>query len=273
MGPHGGCLGGLRAGASRSAGRCWTSRGPIGPRSTPPYPTRTRSRTRSMSSGWATPRSTRSAAGSRTRPWAIAATNTTRCIGPASCWCQRLRPSPTTAASGCGACSTQATPTARSATPGTPKRPCAASMTSPTPKWAPRPSPSSRRTCRTPPCLLRSTGWAAPSGAGAPRSPTGTPPGSPTQPPRRPTISSNGSNGPRSGSPTSPTTASAPCSTPASPTGRCLTPSLRPATRRAAKLRSEPAMLEGRNRTTHSPGTPLRSMRRSTETPGWRAGR
>ena len=51
----------------------------------------------------------------------------------------------------------------------------------------------------------RSTGSAAPSGAGEPRSPTGTPPESPTPPPKRPTTSSNGSNEPRSASPTSPT--------------------------------------------------------------------
>ena len=64
----------------------------------------------------------------------------TRCIGPASCWSRRLRPSPTPDASGCGACSMPATPTARSATPGTPKRPCARSMTSPTRRWAQPPS-------------------------------------------------------------------------------------------------------------------------------------
>ena len=46
----------------------------------------------------------------------------------------------------------------------------------------------------------------------------------------------NGSNEPRSGSPTSTTTESAPCSTPADPTGRCSTPSPRPETRRAALL-------------------------------------
>jgi hypothetical protein len=65
------------------------------------------------------------------------------------------------------------------------------------------------------------------------RSPTGTPPKSPTPPPKPPTTSSNASNGPRSGSPTSRTTASAPCCTPASLTGRCSTPSLRPDSRRA----------------------------------------
>ena len=129
----------------RSAGACWTSQAPIGPRSTLQYPTRLRSRTPSTSWGWPTPRSTRSAAAFRTRPWAIAAANTTRCIGPASCWCRRLRTSPTPDESGCGACSMPATPTARSATPGTPKRPCARSMTSTTPKWAPRPSPARLR--------------------------------------------------------------------------------------------------------------------------------
>ena len=79
------------------------------------------------------------------------------------------------------------------------KRPCAASMTSVTPKPAPRPWPNSPATSRTPACPQRSTGSAAPSGAGATRSRTGTPPGSPTPPPTPPTISSNGSNAPRSG--------------------------------------------------------------------------
>ena len=69
--------------------------------------------------GWPTTPSTRSAAGSRTRPWDIAATNTTRCTGPASCSSPRRRTSPTTDTPNCGACSTQATPTARSATPDT----------------------------------------------------------------------------------------------------------------------------------------------------------
>ena len=86
-----------------------------------------------------------------------------------------------------GPCSTQATPTARSATPGTPKRPCEASTTSTTPTWAPPPSTSSPKTSRTPPCHQRSTGWAAPSGTGDTRSPTGTPPESPTHPPKQPT--------------------------------------------------------------------------------------
>ena len=45
---------GRHAGWSRSAGRCWTSRARIGPRSTPQYPTRPRSRTRSTSCGSAT---------------------------------------------------------------------------------------------------------------------------------------------------------------------------------------------------------------------------
>ena len=43
-------------------------------------------------------------------------------------------------------------------------------------------------------------------------------------------------NAPRSGSPTSPTTGSGPCCMPASLTGRCSTPSLRPETRRARYL-------------------------------------
>ena len=66
-------------------------------------------------------------------------------------------------------------------------------------------------------CPPKSTGWDAPSGTGAPRSPTGTPPKSPTPPPKQLTTSSNASNAPRSGSPTSTTTESGPCSTPESP--------------------------------------------------------
>ena len=97
--------------------------------------------------------------------------------------------------------------------------------------WAPRPwQPTRHKTSRTPPCPQRSTGWAAPSGAGDTRSPTGTPPESPTPRPRPPTINrgQTRSNAPPSGSPTSTTTGSEPCSTPANPTGPSSTPSLPP---------------------------------------------
>ena len=47
------------------------------------------------------------------------------CIGPAGRSSRRLKASPTLAGSSCGACSTRATPTARSVTLGTPKRPSA----------------------------------------------------------------------------------------------------------------------------------------------------
>ena len=53
---------------------------------------------------------------------------------------------------------------------------CISAMTSTTPKWVPPPSTTSPRHCSTPPCHRRSTGSGAPSGAGEPRSPTGTPP-------------------------------------------------------------------------------------------------
>ena len=100
-------------------------------------------------------------------------------------------------------------------------------------KWAPPPSTSSPKTSRTPPCHQRSTGWAAPSGTGDTRSPTGTPPESPTHPPKPSTTWSNASNAAPSGSPTSTTTGSAPCYMPANPTGHSSKPSLRPKTRSA----------------------------------------
>ena len=129
----------------------------------------------------------------------------------------------------------QATPTTRSATPGTPKRPSSASITSPTHNSVPPPSTGSPKISRTPACPQKSTGSAAPCRGGNTRSPTGTPRGSPTPPPKQQTTSSNASNAPCSGSPTSTTTESAPSSTPANPTGRYSTPSPRPKTRRTAK--------------------------------------
>ena len=65
-----GCWAGPANGARTSAGACWTSLARIGPRSTPRCPTPARSRTGSISCGWATPPSTRSAAESNSRPWA-----------------------------------------------------------------------------------------------------------------------------------------------------------------------------------------------------------
>ncbi len=153
---------------------------PIGPRSTPQYPTSAqvadpfhvvRSRE--------TPRSTRSAAGSRTRPWATAAASPTPSTGPASCSSPRPRASPTPDASGCGACWRPATPTARSATPGTRRRPCAASTDIPDAERAP--ATARRRISRTPACRRRSTGWACTIWRW--RTQICTPPGSPTEPP------------------------------------------------------------------------------------------
>src|SRR5664280_919310 len=67
----------------------------------------------------------------------------------------------------------------------------------------------------------RSAHSGAPFGAGASRSPRGTPVISPTARPRRCTTSSSGSSGWPSASPTSATTGCGLCSTRASPTGRC----------------------------------------------------
>ena len=132
----GGCSGGPAAGSPGSAGRCWTSRARTGPRSTKRCRTPHRSRTRSMSCGWATTPSTTSAAESRTRHWGNRGHKhdplyrARKLLASAS---ERITDSGRVRLR--GLLSTQATPTARSATPGTPKKPCAASMTSTTPRW------------------------------------------------------------------------------------------------------------------------------------------
>ena len=97
--PHAGCCAGAESGARASAGRCWTSRAPTAPRSTPRCPKPDRSLTPSTSCGWETTPSTKCGwettpstkcdGGSRTRRWDTAAAKTTRCIGPASCSSQR----------------------------------------------------------------------------------------------------------------------------------------------------------------------------------------
>ena len=120
------------------------------------------------------------------------------------------------------------------ATTGRVRQPCEASTAYPTPSSAPPQSPKSPASSKTQTCPQRSTGWDAPSGTGAPRSPTGTPPGSPTAEPKSLTTSSNASNAPPSSELTSTTTESRPCYTPASPTGHCSTPSPRPNSRSAS---------------------------------------
>ena len=81
---------------------------------------------------------------------------------------------------------------------------------------------------------MRSTDSVAPSGAGAPKSETGTTPVCP-DPPKPLTTSPNASNASPSDELTSPTTESAPCYMQANPTGHYSTPSLPPEIRRATK--------------------------------------
>ena len=97
-----------------------------------------------------------------------------------------------------------ATPKARPATPGTPKKP---------------------------------------SAAGTPQSSTGTAHRSPTAPPKQPTTSPSSSSGSRSGPPTSTTIAPESCSTPANPTGPSSTTSLHAKTRRAGNRVAQPGSL------------------------------
>ena len=132
-----------------------------------------------MSFGSAMTPSTRSAAGSRTRPWksrpqARPALPGAQAAGVGIRADHRLRAHQ---AAGLGDAGDPYGEGRKRLAPL--KRPSGASMTSTTPKWAPRPSPSSPMTSRIPPCPQRSTGSGAPSGAGDTRSPTGTPPKSP----------------------------------------------------------------------------------------------
>ena len=106
-----------------------------------------------------------------------------------------------------------------------------------------------------------STSSAAPSGAGEPRSPPGTPRELPTRPPRPPSTTSNASNAPRSGSPTSPTE-SAHSSTPANPTGHSSTPQPDPERGEPHKRATSSLLCSCRLSTTprsHRRLTPLRS--------------
>ena len=93
--------------------------------------------TRSTSCGSATAASTRSAAGSRTRPSAIEAARAIRCIGSASCCSPAPNASTNGAAIGCCSACASVTPTTRCSAPGWP-RSRSATSTSPTPRPTPR---------------------------------------------------------------------------------------------------------------------------------------
>jgi hypothetical protein len=109
-------------------------------------------------------------------------------------------------------------PGARSARPGTPRRPSGASTTSPTPC-----RPGLRRPARhRPPERVVPARGALPRPHAAPlvhTSPRGTRPRSPTARPKRPTTRSNGSSASASRSAGSATIGSGHCSTPGDPTG------------------------------------------------------
>ena len=81
-----------------------------------------------------------------------------------------------------------ATPTARSAWRGTPKRPSAASTTSTAPNSPSATPPDSSTTSPTPTARPNCAAWAAPWPTGTPPSSTGTTHASPTDPPKRSTI-------------------------------------------------------------------------------------
>ena len=111
---------------------------------------------------------------------APAAAKTTPCIGRGDCSSPPTNASANAATPNSAACSPPATPTAKSAWRGTPKKPSAASTTSTAPTSPSATPPNSPTTSKTPTARPNCAAWAAPWPAGTPKSSTGTTPASPT---------------------------------------------------------------------------------------------
>ena len=90
---------------------------------------------RFMWSSSATPSSTRSGGGCRTRPWATGATRTTPSTGAGDCSPRQPSASTKVVAPSCSGCCGPVILTGKSRPPGTQKKPCASSMATPTPHW------------------------------------------------------------------------------------------------------------------------------------------
>ena len=123
-------------------------------------------------------------AGSKTTPWGIAAANTILSIGCGGCSFRLMNVSAKVPTPNSAVCSPQAIPAARFVWRGTPKKPCAASMTSTAPNSLTAICVNSSTTSPTVTAHRNCPGWAAPCGVGITKSSTGTKHESPTAVPK-----------------------------------------------------------------------------------------